>query len=144
MQKYTNEAYHLLATASVDGADMKTLVRMYYDDQLEYYRSCSDEEIEVEAMDFEIDLSPYINPPTQEYKWDLSFKKEVDLIEPCPGCACEIIVQGDGKTTCPECGWEEVLPCTACTDVNTKCDWSRENSCTPYRPIGKNFIGAKT
>jgi len=67
-------------------------------------------------------------------EWNFNFKAGTELIECCPGCACEIMVDGDGTTECPECGWKNVLPCTACCDANgMQCDWDPITICTPYR-----------
>lgn len=65
--------------------------------------------------------------------WDLSFKAMTNLIEPCTGCGDEIEVSGDGSTTCPKCGWREVLPCAECSYLNgEKCDWLRGVRCSPF------------
>ena len=67
-------------------------------------------------------------------EWDMRFKECDNLDECCTGCAVEILVSGDGSTKCPECGYENVLPCNECSYLNEyMCDWSRiTNSCTPF------------
>ena len=69
--------------------------------------------------------------------------KEKLITEWCGHCGNEVEIPGDKPSLCPGeididddgeeviCG-EEILPCSACQDRNTKCDWSPESGCSMY------------
>ena len=59
--------------------------------------------------------------------------------ELCPSCMCEVTIKIDGKSSCPECGHKEVLPCSQCKlggDDFIECDWNQQTRCTPFPRVG--------
>lgn len=59
--------------------------------------------------------------------------------ELCPSCSCEITIKIDGKSSCPECGHKEVLPCSQCKfylNAPGRCDWNEKTRCTPFPRVG--------
>jgi len=70
--------------------------------------------------------------------WDMSFKLVASTIEPCPYCGCEVVISGDGTSSCSACGHPDVLPCTECCIVNDMemCDWNPDTRCTPFFRVG--------
>jgi predicted RNA-binding Zn-ribbon protein involved in translation (DUF1610 family) len=66
---------------------------------------------------------------------DLSFKESNVLEdETCPKCDFYIEkLTNNGKSICPDCGANNILPCTACNIMNEgQCDYNRITRCTPF------------
>ena len=51
-----NEVAEQFAELVVDGMDMKTLVQYVYDDLIEYYEKCDQEELKEQIDDYDEDL----------------------------------------------------------------------------------------
>jgi len=75
----------------------------------------------------------------QRLNWSLPI---ASLDECCPGCACETEILSDGKSTCENCGWKEVLPCSWCPTKDPyhneyeTCDWNEVTRCKYFPKDG--------
>jgi len=82
------------------------------------------------------------------YMMDISFISNKWTEEPCTGCGEEVAISSNGLSACPKCGYEPLLPCKDCLDLNDHhweedglihtapntegCDWSNGRGCTPF------------
>lgn len=53
--------------------------------------------------------------------------------ECCPGCGTEIQIKADGTSSCPDCDWKNVRPCSICPlNCISACDWNPKLGCKPF------------
>ncbi len=73
-----NEIAEQFAELVVDGMDMKTLVQYVYDDLIEYYEKCDQEELKEQIDNYDEDLyDELLDNVTQQYPKQLNeFEKE--------------------------------------------------------------------
>jgi hypothetical protein len=73
-----NEIAEQFAELVVDGMDMKTLVQYVYDDLIEYYEKCDQEELREQIDNYDEDLyDELLDNVTQQYPKQLNeFEKE--------------------------------------------------------------------
>ena len=76
-----NEVAEQFAELVVDGMDMKTLVQYVYDDLIEYYEKCDQEELRDQIDNYDEDLyDELVDNVTQQYPKQLNtFEKETFL-----------------------------------------------------------------
>ena len=76
-----NEIAEQFAELVVDGMDMKTLVQYVYDDLIEYYEKCDQEELRDQIDNYDEDLyDELVDNVTQQYPKQLNtFEKETFL-----------------------------------------------------------------
>ena len=66
--KQHNEIAEQFAELVVDGMDMKTLVQYVYDDLIEYYENCNQEELREQIDEYDEDLyDELLDNVTQQY-----------------------------------------------------------------------------
>ena len=66
--KQHNEIAEQFAELVVDGMDMKTLVQYVYDDLIEYYEKCDQEELREQVDEYDEDLyDELLDNVTQQY-----------------------------------------------------------------------------
>lgn len=58
------------------------------------------------------------------------------VIEACPECEYDNLVNLDGFSSCVMCGHKNIRPCSACVMLDRfQCDWSRLGGCSPFPGI---------
>ena len=71
--KQHNEIAEQFAELVVDGMDMKTLVQYVYDDLIEYYENCNQEELREQIDEYDEDLyDELLDNVTQQYPKQLN------------------------------------------------------------------------
>ena len=71
--KQHNEIAEQFAELVVDGMDMKTLVQYVYDDLIEYYEKCDQEELREQIDEYDEDLyDELLDNVTQQYPKQLN------------------------------------------------------------------------